>query len=172
MPLAGKAKPGGNGRGAAQIDLLKAVDWYFRENYDRVALERARASLATEQAESSRLKNEETRGDLVHLSVIAGVVKRALLVVRTNILAVSTKLSPELASLSTPEEVKAALTLELEQCLEAISDLDLREPSGPEGDADLAEGDETAPAADDQPMGRHVPNRQPRGKRKAGAVAN
>lgn len=170
MPV---AKQGMRNKGKASLyDLEACVRWHVRENYERTALERARATLAVEQAESSRLKNEETRGDLVHLSVIAGVVKRALLVVRTNILAVATKLSPELASFGTPEEVKAALTLELEQCLEAIADLDLGDPSQPGGDEDLAAGDEAAAAAHDQPVGGHVSHRQSRGKRKAGAVAN
>src|SRR6185295_927346 len=72
MPVAKQgSRGGGKNRDKTKIDLQAAIGWYFRENYERMELERQRSDLAREQARRVSLENEEKAGLLVRADLIA-----------------------------------------------------------------------------------------------------
>src|ERR1039458_2175052 len=60
-------------RGRSQktlIDLQKAIEWYFGENYERLELDRQKTRLTSEQADKTAFENAERSRVLVPLSLI------------------------------------------------------------------------------------------------------
>jgi len=98
MPV---ASTGSQGRGnGSRIDLKAAVTWYFLENAEAVELNRQRSRLAREQADAKALENAASRQDLVPLSMIEREFSGLLAEIRTNALAIPSKVAPELEGLS------------------------------------------------------------------------
>lgn len=101
---------GKQGRGRkTQIDLRAAVDWYFRQDVERRELNRTRARLNRAMAENAELKAAASRGDLVSLAAIGREFGKLLAEIRTNALAIPSKLTPELEGLTTAPERYAAV---------------------------------------------------------------
>ena len=135
MPVVSRGKQGT--RKKTRINLEAAVQWYFANNYEKTALERSRTRLANEQAESAKLKNELQRGDSVSLRSAEQQLTLALSNVRTNTLAIPTKLAPLLENRSAAE-IKATLEREIRACLEAIADFKLRSGNAQDSPDDQA----------------------------------
>ncbi len=151
MPVVSHGKQGT--RKKTRIDLEAAIEWYFANNYEKVELERSRTRLANEQAESAKIKNEQQRGDTVSLRSVVRQVSLALSTVRTNVLAVPTKLAPILEH-RPAAEIKAELEREILACLEAITDFDIRKRA--REDFDGGDGSDAGLEATSQVNGKRV----------------
>jgi hypothetical protein len=162
MPVTRKGSRGRSKK--TLVDFQAAMEWYFSENYERLELDRARARLANEQADKTAFDNAERARDLVPLLMIEREFGALLAEIRTNALALSSKLAPELEGL-TIEERKAAID-------RAVFDFLDRAAAWNPGSA-ASVGNESAPeraakpaapaASDDKPVGRRKKNSKRRG---------
>lgn len=84
-------------------------------------LAKEKAALAHEQRETARLKNEQTRGDLVEVKTVRVVVGKDYAVVRERILAIPGKSADECEG-KTREEIEAILEAQCNEALEELHD--------------------------------------------------
>lgn len=61
----------GGARKRTRISLRVAAEWYFRENFERLELDRERTRVAREQADSTALDNAERRKEIGVLTEMA-----------------------------------------------------------------------------------------------------
>ncbi len=171
MPVAVEGK---RGRGSKHgLDLAKCVDWYFGENIEKLELDRARTRLANEQAITAALKNAETQRDLVPLSMVEKAWAGLLAELRTNALAIPTKLAPELEG-QTVAERKATLDKAVFDLLDRVVAFRPKTAVGADDrvDGEGPDGGEEAAAGDGERVGRSAPRVERRGGGRARKVAN
>jgi phage terminase Nu1 subunit (DNA packaging protein) len=158
----------GGARKKTRIKLEAAVEWYFKENFERLELDRQRSRLSSEQADKAALDNQERRGDLVSLKAIEREYAGVFTEIRINALAIPSKLAPEVTGLGTAE-IKAALERAIFELLDRAAQW---EPDSYRIAASGAELPAPAAAADHQRVGRQAPHPKSGGGRLAGAVEN
>ena len=171
MPV---AKAGAQGRGKkTQLELEKCVEWFFLTNFERLELDRSRTRLANEQADKAALENAKTRGDLVSLALIGREFGNLLTELRTNALAIPSKLAPELEG-QTIAERKATLDRAIFDLLDRAVAWRPSLAAGTDSRGIEAPADLPAAAAgrDGQSMGGRAANPKRRGGRRAGKVEN
>ena len=83
-------------------------------------LAKERARLAKEQADAKEMENAVERGDLVYIENVAKQFELQLTKVRTKLLAVPTKVSPEAHIAATVKEVQSLIEAEI---VEALNEL-------------------------------------------------
>jgi phage terminase Nu1 subunit (DNA packaging protein) len=152
-----------------QGQLLKRQDDEVRD--ETVKWTRERTRLAQEQAETSALRNAEMRGELISLSILKQRLGHVFGNIRQNTLALGSKIAPECEARSAIE-IKEIIDREARILLESLASFDLRTVKDrPRADAD-SEDPDAASENNGEPVGRRKPNPKPRGKRRAGKVAN
>lgn len=162
-------------RGKSQktlVELAACMDWYFRENYERLELDRARTRLANEQADEKALNNAHRRSDLAPIPLMEREVSNLLAEIRTNALALSSKLAPELEGLSI-EERKAVIDRAVFNFLDRASQYHPGAADAGEGGSE-ASAPQPSPsaAAEHQPVGGRKKDPKRRGVSRAGKVAH
>ena len=83
-------------------------------------LQEERARLAKEQADAKEMENAVGRGELVYIEDVAKQFESQLVRIRTKVLAIPTKVSPEANAAVTVKEVQTLLEKAL---VEALNDL-------------------------------------------------
>lgn len=122
MPVANQgSRGGGKNRDKTLIDLQAAIGWYFRENYERMELERQRSDLAREQARKVALENAERSTVLVRAAPLAKAFADAASSAQAALLSIPTKEAPMLASLTDPNAIEQRLTVAINDALVELS---------------------------------------------------
>jgi len=165
MPIEERGKRGRGGVKTA-IDLERAVRWYFQSNYERLELDRQRARLTAAQAELANLKHAETAGDLAPLSVIERSLKSLFAEIRTNVLALPSRLAPELEGQTAPER-QATIERAAHEILDRLAAWTPRVAAGGSNGAALRDGVSETAGADGERVGGLKPRAESRGRRRA-----
>jgi phage terminase Nu1 subunit (DNA packaging protein) len=79
-----------------------------------------RARLAKEQADAKEMENAVSRGELVYIEDVAKQFERGLEKVRTKLLAIPSKIAPEVHACASVKEVQAVIESNI---IEALSEL-------------------------------------------------
>lgn len=87
-----------------------------------------RARLAKEQADAKEMENAIERGDLVYIEDVAAQFEAGLVKARTKLLAIPTKIAPEVHACATIKEVQAIIE---QNIIEALSELAERYEAAP-----------------------------------------
>lgn len=103
----------------AYISNLRAVASGRSGNGD-LDLGAERARLAKEQADAKEMENAIERGELVYIDDVAKQFESGLVKVRTKLLAIPTKVAPEVHACATIKEVQAIIEANI---IEALSEL-------------------------------------------------
>lgn len=165
------AKEGGKGAGnSAQYRLQDVVTWYFRENYERLELDRQRTRVAAEQADKLAQENALARGELGDLNVWQRELEKILGELRTALLALPTKLAPRLDG--DVNQRRERLERALHDALSGLADYQpgrtASEYTG--ADSGVEDGPEAAAAVNGKRVGRRKPTALKRKQRGAGTV--
>lgn len=124
MPVVRRGK---QGRGQKTlIELKPAIEWYFRENHERLELDRQTSRLKQELADKAALTNAELRGELVRLNVIEREIASLAANLKQNVMALPTRLAAMLEGMSTDERKS---TLE-RSCREVLEEFAAYRPGG------------------------------------------
>ncbi len=118
LPIALRATQGDHA--GHQFNLSACVEWFFRVNFERLELDRARARLANEQADKTRMENDVRSQDLAEIAVIEGVLAEIVGHARRKLLALPRKIAPALEGLAARER-EAVLDDRIRGALEELS---------------------------------------------------
>lgn len=165
-------------RGAHDIDACRiAYIQHLREiaSGDDRALASERTRLAKEQADSMALANAEKRKEMLPRSEIVAGWQGLIAACRAKLLAIPTRLAPQIANLKKPTVVKEKLTEAIHEALAELGKTTVAPVPGAGDITNDSRGDDrgdggvvAAAAADSQPVGGPAPGTQRRGKRGAG----
>jgi len=151
-------KAGGKGKGnGALVDLAIVIQWYLDEN----ALDVARTRLATAQSERHELDNAKARGELAVVTDVVQFISDHNAAVRAKLLAVPSKLAPQLAGINEPNVIAAGIRAEIHATLAELAEWEPAEAE-PEGAARRGSRVATAADADSKPVGRRRKETQQR----------
>lgn len=162
---------GAQGRGKkTSIELEKAVEWYFHENFERLELDRARTRLADEQSRKVALENAVRTGDLGELSIWQRELEKFFGEMRAALLALPIKLAPLLdGDVNRRKDTLERAVHELLKTLASYS-VDGVSPGIPAADSGLGDGTPAAPETDRKRVGRPKKKAVRRKQRGAGPV--
>jgi phage terminase Nu1 subunit (DNA packaging protein) len=117
------------GRGFYNFDECRAQYLkHLREIAHRKAqsgelnLTEERARLAREQADAKEMENAIARGELVHIEDVAKQFERGLERARTKLLAIPSKVAPEVHACATAKEVQAIIERNIVEALSELAD--------------------------------------------------
>ncbi len=115
-------KKGGKGRGnAALLDLAELIPWYLEEN----ALDVAKTRLASAQAEKYEMENAVRRGALANMKDVERFWGDAVTACRSRLLAMPSKLAPQLINNDNSSAIANLIRLELYAALAELSCVDV-----------------------------------------------
>ena len=157
-------KSGGKGAGnGALIDLAVLIPWYLEDN----ALEVAKTRLAIAQSDKYEMENSERRGELLDANVVTATVSDHIAAARAKLLAMPTKLGPQLVNVPDANTVNATIKQEI---YAALTELASWRPAqlGEEVSRRLG----AAARTDSESVGGPKPKAKQRKQRRAGTMAN
>lgn len=158
-----KAGAKGSGNGAT-VDLTVLIPWYLEEN----ALDVAKTRLASSQADKHEMENALRRGELLEVAVVEHEWSDLVAAFRAKMLAVPSKLAPQLTNVADARIVASLIGGEIN---EALSDL-AGDSGHSRGKGARTANGRAAEAADGKPVGRRRAAAKQRIKRGAGTVAH
>lgn len=165
--------------------LHKVVGWRVEDLLSRLTssvgkdedIKEAELRKVKAEADLKELEVAKKRGELIDARAVRKVWSDAMAVFRTRVLGLAVKRAREFAEESDWTVIQQVLDGDCRECLTAIVEYDptataLGDLEG--GDvAEAGSGDrQAAAAADDEPVGRPAPRRQPRQKQRARKVAH
>lgn len=158
-------------RGASnQYETSAVIRWMIeRETGDDYSAQRTR--LTKEQADKTELENRRLRGELVPTSAVQAQLEREFGAIRSRLLSIPTKLSPQIITCKTLPEAQECLRVLVHECLTDLANFELRDEHT-EHDETGEAGVYAAAEPDGKRVGRPVSKTKPGGKRRAGAVEN
>lgn len=134
-------------------------------------LEMERARLASEQADKASMENQRLRRELLPATMVQTQLERLFGAIRARLLAIPTKLTPQVLIKPELPAVQAVLRAGVNEALHDLERFELTdEPS--EADTGGAEGISAAADSDSEPVGGRRKAAKSRVKRGAGAVAD
>jgi terminase small subunit / prophage DNA-packing protein len=164
-------------RGSHDIDACReAFIRHLQEiaSGDDKALASERTRLAREQADSIALANAERRNELLPRSEIVAAWQGLIASCRAKLLAIPTRMAPQIANLKKPAVVKEKLTTAIHEALDELGKTSVAPVPGAGDIADDSDGSDrgdeglvAAAAADGEPVVRSKTRAQPRGQRRA-----
>ena len=118
--------------------LPEVVQWRYSQDEDgaKLDLTAERARLAKEQADKTAMDNAKLRGEMIPVAAVRELLERILIVFKTHILAIPSKLAPLVLGLKTTAEARDAIDEHLHGALNELSRLsvsNLGSASGPSG---------------------------------------
>jgi phage terminase Nu1 subunit (DNA packaging protein) len=118
----------GSGNGAL-LDLSECIKWYLSDN----ALDVAKTRLATAQSDKYEMENALRRGELVDVEVVRGAIADHIVAARAKLLAMPTKLGPQLTNVSDARIIAIRIKTEVSAALAELASYEparLAETSG------------------------------------------
>jgi hypothetical protein len=148
------------------------------------SIDQHKARLAAAKADQAEMKNAQTRSELLPRTLVTLAVQSAFARVRSKLLAMPSRCAPQIVSMKSAVAIEAKLTELVHEALaelaattvgveEAGADRGNRDAPGGEpgagGDGDgLVAGDDTAAAADREPVGGREQDPKPGRRRRTG----
>lgn len=156
-------------RGASnRYDTAAVIRWMIeRETGNDYSAQRTR--LTKEQADKTALDNRRLRGELVATSAVQAQLEREFGAIRSRLLAIPTKLSPQIITCKTLPEAQESLRTLVHECLTDLANFELRDEHT-EHDETGEAGVYTTAEPDSKRVGRQASKAKPRGKRRTWAV--
>src|SRR5579859_949158 len=142
-----------------------------RDNTGGLDLEEERARLASEQADKAAMENRRMRRELLPASQVQTQLERLFGAIRSHLLALPTKLAPQVLVRPELPAVQAALRDGIHVALHDLERFELTDEPA-ESDQDGAEGVSAASDPDRKSVGRRRKAAKPRVQRRTGPVAD
>ena len=160
----------GPGKKGNQYDTAEVIRWMIarRSNPDGEHIDGAfeKARLDRERADAQALKNAVDRGDLVPLTAVVEAVTGVYVTLRSRLLGLPTALAPLLIGHTKLPIIERVITDEITECLVDVTG------GNAQTIARGAAAHSTAGEIDGGAVGGQAPKAKPRGKRRAGKVAD
>ena len=130
LPVAYKGLPGGN---PTKIDTAVFITWLVRQERERIDAEHKHDEVGSldfkdrrmaAQAESAEITLARLKGEIVSIDVVEEVVTNAITDSRARLLAIPTKVAPQLTAISRASVIKQILELAINEALNELSRID------------------------------------------------
>lgn len=157
-----------------KYDLIACVQGYvkylqdlaFGKDMVPTDVHTTRARLQTAQADIAEMEVAQLKERLLDAGKVAGWWAKIIGNAKQNLLAIPSKVAPELLVCKTAAQIKAKLQAMIHEALAGLSEYD------PRADTGGASGVGATARPKRKPVGRRKPKTKPRGKRRARKVAN
>ena len=130
LPVAYKGLPGGN---PTKIDTAVFITWLVRQERERVIGEfktdesvplNSKSRREAALAETAEISLARLKGELVPIEVVEEVVTKAITNSRARLLAIPTKVAPQLTAISRASVIKQILESNIYEALDELSRID------------------------------------------------